>query len=462
MNLENKNAVYNILGTVCFNGINFFSIPIFTRLLGPEQYGITAVYTTWVGIFSIILGLQVQGSIGTAVARLGKKEIQGYLSTILLGGLGFSFFCLFLGWIFSERICQILLMSKTVLGLMGVQSVGTFIITFSGIAFVFYKQAKESFIVNVITVLSTTGVSLFLILYYFSPETRYLGKLYGMVIPISLIAIGIAGYFIKSGYHNLSLHYINFCLPLCIPLVFHGLSQIILGQSDRIMLQHMMGNESTGIYSFMIMFSSVLIAIYGALNNTWVPFYYDDLKSGKIKEITLKTENYISMYSIIVIVFAFWAPEVIKIFAPPSFWGAIDLVPLFALGNYFNFLYSFPVNFEFFHKTTYTIAIGTVCSAIVNIVANYVMIPYWGLWGAALSTLLARILLFTFHEIIAAYILPYDYHYSMGNFMPGIILVTMAVIGALCLKDFSLMRWIIGILFACIWVYSIYRRRRLF
>ena len=55
MNLENRSAFYNILGPVILNGINFFTIPIFTRLLGPEQYGVVSVYTTWVGIFSIIL-----------------------------------------------------------------------------------------------------------------------------------------------------------------------------------------------------------------------------------------------------------------------------------------------------------------------------------------------------------------------------------------------------------------------
>lgn len=81
MNLENKTAVFNILGPIILNGISFFTIPIFTRLLGPEQYGVVAVYTTWVGIFSIVFGLQVQGSIGTAMVYYKKKEMKSYLSS---------------------------------------------------------------------------------------------------------------------------------------------------------------------------------------------------------------------------------------------------------------------------------------------------------------------------------------------------------------------------------------------
>ena len=462
MKLENKNAFYNLLGTICLNGISFFSIPIFTRLLGPEQYGIASVYVTWVGIFAIIFGLQVQGSIGTAVARLGEKEIKGYLSTVLITGLLFSCFCLLLGYIFSERISRLLLMSRTTMCLMGIQSLANFVITFSGLALIFYKKAKNSFWINVTTALSTTILSLLLIVYCFPAELRYLGRLFGMAISMAVMAIGIAVYFIKEGNYCFDLKYVKFCLPLCLPLIFHSLSQIILGQSDRIMLQHMMGNKATGIYSFMIVFSSVLIAIYSAFNNTWVPFYYDDLKAGALQKIATRTKNYIFTYSIMVVVFSLWAPEVIKIFTPPSFWQAINLLPLFVLGNYFTFLYSFPVNFQFFHKTTYTIAIGTICAAAVNIGANYLMIPCWGAWGAAFATLLAHILLFAFHEIIATYVLPFDYHYSMKDFWGWIVLVTLTVVGVALLKEFALVRWAIGGVLACAWLRSVYLRRSLF
>lgn len=462
MNLENKTAFYNILGPVILNSINFFTIPIFTRFLGPEQYGIVSVYTAWVGIFSIVFGLQVQGSIGTAMVRFEAKELKFYLSSILILGLLFAAFCLFLGWLFSGVLARVLLLDGIKLGLMGFQAVGGFVIAFSGIAFVFYKKAKNSFWVNISTAVSTTVLSLMLIMYYFPTDQLYLGKMYGMAVPIAVIAAGLAIYFIKEGRGSFNLRYVKFCIPICLPLIFHGLSQIILGQSDRIMLQHMLGNGPTGIYSFMITFSGVLLAIYGALNNTWVPFYYDDLKAGFLEKIAAKTKNYIFIYSIMVIVFLLWAPEVIKIFAPPSFWQSIDLLPLFVLGNYFNFLYSFPVNFEFFHKTTYTIAIGTICAAAVNIGGNYLLIPQWGVWGAALATLLAHILLFSFHEIIAAYVLPYSYHYSMRTFLPGIIAVVIAVIGAIMLTEFILIRWVIGAVLVCVWLYSIYQRGSLF
>lgn len=462
MRLENKNAIYNILGPVLLNGISFFSIPIFTRLLGPSQYGILSVYTTWVGIFSVIFGLQVQGSIGTAVAWLEEHEIRRYLFTILMTGIFSSFFFLLLGIIFFQQLSNYLLLSNISLALMSIQSIGTFILAFSSIAFVFLKKAKNSFFINTVTAFSTIGLSLFLTLFWFSSDQLYLGKMYGSVIPLVMVSIGIFIYFGYQGDFRFVGKYVKFCLPISIPLIFHGLSQIVLGQSDRIMLQHMAGNTETGIYSFMIIFSGVLTVIWNSLNNTWVPFYYEDLRRNEVKRIKDRTKNYIFNYSIILLVFTFWAPEVIKIFVPSSFWGAIPLLPMFVLSNYFIFLYSFPVNFEFFHRATYMIALGTIGAALANIGLNYFMIPKWGIQGAGVATLLAHILLFTFHEFISSKVLSFSYHYKILDFLPGIIIVSIFVVSSVFLMDLLMVRWIIGIILSFFFFYNIYRRKGLF
>ena len=44
-------------------GIIFLSIPIFTRLLSPSDYGIVSLYTTWVDIFTVLIGLNLNTSI---------------------------------------------------------------------------------------------------------------------------------------------------------------------------------------------------------------------------------------------------------------------------------------------------------------------------------------------------------------------------------------------------------------
>ena len=48
------------LGNLLIKGIVFFSLPIFTRILSPEDYGIVNTYTAYNAIFCMILGLSIQ------------------------------------------------------------------------------------------------------------------------------------------------------------------------------------------------------------------------------------------------------------------------------------------------------------------------------------------------------------------------------------------------------------------
>lgn len=53
----------------------------------------------------------------------------------------------------------------------------------------------------------------------------------------------------------------------------------------------------------------------------------------------------------------------------------INIIPVLSFVVYFTFMYQFPVNFEFFHKKTKIIAIGTVGAGLLNIILKAIMIP---------------------------------------------------------------------------------------
>lgn len=81
---ENKTVFYNIVSTIVITGINFFTIPLFTRLLDTSGYGIVNVYASWVQITSILVGFKADGSIGSAKANLDEDEQDAYHVSILV------------------------------------------------------------------------------------------------------------------------------------------------------------------------------------------------------------------------------------------------------------------------------------------------------------------------------------------------------------------------------------------
>lgn len=84
-------------------------------------------------------------------------------------------------------------------------------------------------------------------------------------------------------------------------------------------------------------------------------------------------------------VFAFVIREVGYLLSGEEYSSGMNILPILVFAVYFTFMYQFPVNFEFFHRKTNIIAIGTSSSAILNIILNCIMIPIWGMYGAAIS-----------------------------------------------------------------------------
>jgi O-antigen/teichoic acid export membrane protein len=130
---------------------------------------------------------------------------------------------------------------------------------------------------------------------------------------------------------------------------------------------------------------------------------------------------------------------------PQDYWPGLPLIPIIALAYYFNFLYSFPVSYELFYEKTKKISLGTIIAAIINIIGNFILIPYYGEMGAAVATLISFIFLFIIHEIIVLLIIK-DYDYRIYIFFKPLVLVVI-VCGLFYLTiNLWYIRWGIGLI----------------
>ncbi|MBM6972148.1 oligosaccharide flippase family protein, partial [Mordavella massiliensis] len=393
---------FNILSTVLIQGINFFTLPIFTRVLGAEQYGIYSVFSSWVMLLVCVMGLGVQSSIGTGKYHF-KKEYYSFRSSVLLFGTLFNIILILLVTILIKPVSAFLGYSFLAVEMLLWTAFANFIINFAQNAYIYEKKAGVNFFVSVFLTISTFALSLYL-LSVFSGDDLFLSRVFGVGIPYFLLAVII--WFVLFFRKPCSLHkeYCVYSITMGIPIIFHLLSQNILSQSDRVMMQKMhISNLEIGIYSFFYSFVSVLSTILTALNNSWCPFYYDDLDSENWKRLNKKSENYIELFTVLTIGFLLLSREVGYLLSGEEYSSGMNILPILVFAVYFTFMYQFPVNFEFFHRKTNIIAIGTSSSAILNIILNCIMIPIWGMYGAALATTVSYFLLFLAHYFIVTH-----------------------------------------------------------
>lgn len=457
----NKITILNIISTFMLQGIAFVTTPIFTRLLGTEQFGMYSLFNSWVLILTCLMGFSVNSSIGTGIYTFKNKYIY-FRNSVLLSSTLICLLELILIGICIPILTKITGFSGWLIIILGVTTLSHYIVNFAQMAFIYEKKADNNLILSVSISIVSVVVSIFLI-YKENDNSRYLGRIYGVATTYLVAAIIVWLLLFLKKPVGIKKEYLKYGIAVGFPIVFHSLSQQILGQSDRVMMQWFGVNaDKIGIYSLFYTISSVLVTILGALNNSWCPFYYDDLNEEKWNILNKKCKNYIELFTVLGIGFLFLSREVSYLMADESYWSGMNIIPILTFAVYFTFMYQFPVNFEFFHKKTKIIAIGTVGAGILNIILNAIMIPKWGMYGAAIATAISYLALFFAHYYIVIHMKEHPYHLNIKIFIPGLICMMIGAFLFYVFASYWYVRWGLGIILGCFELYRIYKRKSIF
>ena len=82
-NSKNKTTAINIASTIVLNGIAFATAPYFSAVLGTDNYGITAVYLSWVQAASTVFTLQAGATIALARNKYTMDDQNKFQSSVL-------------------------------------------------------------------------------------------------------------------------------------------------------------------------------------------------------------------------------------------------------------------------------------------------------------------------------------------------------------------------------------------
>ena len=398
MKSQNKVAFFNFLSVVLLRGISLFSAPIFSRMLGTGGYGLVSIYTVWVSAVAIVFTMQVQGTLPTAKIEFPEDRQNAYHSSILT--LAFLVFagCSALVMLFLNPVSRLLGIPRLLVPLILLQAFCNFCIQFMNQKFVYEYRADLNCLTSVAVAVLTLLLSILFI--WLMPEGQgYYGRIFGMAVTYLLIGSIAFVYVLRKGKTFYNREFWKFCIPLALPFVFYNLSDLILGQSDRVMLKEMLGNESLGIYSMAYNLGNVMFIIFGALNTSWCPFFFDDMKMGRTEKVRAQGRNFLELYTVLSMGFVLLSREVFHVFAGRDFWDGTGCIPVFVTGYYFNFLCTFPINYEYYHKKTRAVAAVTIGASLFNILLNYVLILKIGILGAAIATTLSHGLQYTLHYL---------------------------------------------------------------
>lgn len=395
-----KNGAYYTLGTFILQGINFLTLPLYTRILTTRDFGITSLYSAWQAVVIIFLCLQTFSTIQNAKVTYDEEEYREYNSNIVvLSFVSFAFFAVLIMF-FAKPLSVFSGLSTQLIFLMLLHSFFTLGITFKTTILRFDGLAERQLFISMFYTVLNIGLSFFFITSVSFVE-KATGKILGAVVP----SVILGGYYyleiIRKKKPTFKREHFIFCLTLGLPLIVHSLSHIVLTSSDRMMIEKFIGLEETGIYGFTYTIGTILSTAAGAFGSAWVPWYFKNLKENNHSEIKIYSRNYLDFFTLVTVGFIFISPEIVRFMGSADYQNGRFFLPWIIFGCYFIFLYSFPVNYEFYVKKTNYIALGTSLSALINLGLNYIFIPKYSSFGASVTTLVSYFFLFLFHETIA-------------------------------------------------------------
>jgi O-antigen/teichoic acid export membrane protein len=418
-------------------GLAFLTIPIFTRLLTTGDYGTVALYTSWVGIFTIVMTLDLKVSVGRGFYDF-KEEYNQFVSSVIF--LSLLVFCSFLGLfiIFNDFFLNITGLTKILFYIMIFQAYFAFVNEYAIYKFKFEYKYKLVSILTITTTIAGILLSIFLVVNVFETQ-RYLGKIIGGASIAITAGIFWFIYLIIKGKKLVDFKYWKYALFLSVPLIMHNVSGIVNNQFDRIIINKYLGDSPTGIYSFAYNVGMIVTVLLASLNQAWVPWFYEQMDKKNYANIKKKADTYRDFFVLAYALLLFISPELVRIMADERYWEGLYIVPWIFMAYYFQYMYTLEVNVEFFHKRTGLISLGTILSAAINVVLNIILIPIYGYPAAAVTTAISYLFLFIFHYILTSKVIKHSV-WGIRFHLKSLIYLVFITLAFIMLQDLILLR----------------------
>ena len=437
-----KLSFWTFISLLVQKGISLLTVPIFTRMMSTEQYGEYSLYLSWLNIFEIFTtmrlyaGVYNKGLSKYAYDKDGFALSMQYTTSILTVIVFAIYFCL------HRAINSLTEISTFVMILMFVELFFKTPMQFWSVRQRYDFKYKNVVIATIALAIANPLLGIVLVS---MAENKSLARIISLVVV--QVCFGALFYIInlKKGRYIFKKDYMKFAVLFNIPLIPHYFSEYILNQSDRIMIQKIVGYSAAGIYSVAYSAGMVLQIISNSVNQALVPWLYHKLECKSFSDI----RKYINIIAITmlcpVILFVALAPELIYILAGEEYAAATAVLIPVASSVYLMMLYTLFANVEFFYdRNKYTLVVTTV-SALTNIITNWIFINKYGMVAAGFTTFGCYMLYALGHLFFAETTFREEEHTSLFDIpfiLTTIILLSGIVIFYSCSLESRMIRYL--------------------
>jgi len=169
-----------------------------------------------------------------------------------------------------------------------------------------------------------------------------------------------------------------------LPLLPHALSGWAVNYIGRIFVERYMSLTDLAVFTVAMQLSLILSVINNGLNQAWVPFVFANYrKEDFVRLFSISAQRTLLLVLFVATGIVLFSKELLSLMGKIEYQSATYVLPLLVLAYLFQMLYYIFVAILIFNKQTKLLPIISITSGVVAIVLNILLIPLFGMYGAA-------------------------------------------------------------------------------
>lgn len=393
-----KSMSFITIAIILSHVVSLVTLPIYTRLINPTEYGLYALAKATLGFLLVFLPMGISiGAFRFYFQYEKKKSLNKLYGTSITFLLLFGF----IGAIVLAGSSELISSALGTTGLKVLLIIIAVIIPFQLLIMLFRNMIRiqEKILLYAISLVvlsyAGAGVGITLVILGYGVKGILIGNLAASILVFSLLII------VERKNISFSADFDTFkkIESFGFPLIFTNIGAWIIQLSDRYILQYFCGEALVGIYSVSYTVAMVIGTFFVApISLVLSPKFLRMWESERKKRTLTTIGNMISLSILAIIpiylILCVEAKTIINILATEKYLAGATIVPFVAgAGVIYLFIWLQQSSFSLREKTK-SVPFIFGASALINVILNILLIPKFDIMGAAFATLVSYIVLF--------------------------------------------------------------------
>ena len=370
--------------------VGFLAIPFYSRFLTPAQYGLIELVELSTQTIAIALGLQ---AIGTALTRLYHDEVseagqRAVASTCVLTSLGLSLVVTIVACAAAESLSGVMFHTTEYTRLLQAAFVAMFFANIVEISLVWERMQSNARLYLIYTVVSTCALLSLNILFIGVLNFGVWGFVSSKLIVTAISCVYLMARVGRTVGWAYRWSHVPELARFGAPLVLSGLSYFAIHFSDRFFLSAPELLADLGRYSLAYRFAFLISMLVGdSFAKSWGATLYQYTDEAGWQARFARVASYFAFVlfgaGVGVVLFG---PDLLRLMVPPDFLPPPLILPMLIAAYVAREIGDFFRSLMLINKRSGLVGQVALGSALFNLGANALLIPTFGIIGAAGAT----------------------------------------------------------------------------